>query len=141
MFLKKGIIILLSLVLIKPVVAQDVTAVMNKVKLSFLLNEEGVPEYAVSYSDKAVIKTSDLGFKLTDAKPLDANFELIGSEKQDHDDTWKPVWGEVSGIRNHYQQLTVNLRQKNSISLLDIVFRVFEDGVGFRLRVSKATRS
>jgi hypothetical protein len=137
MFLKRGIIILLSLVLIKSAMAQDITAGMNKVKLSFKLNEEGVPQYAVSCSDKAVIKTSDLGFKLTNDRPLDSNFELIGSEKQDHDDTWKPVWGEVSSIRNHYQQLTVNLRQKNTGRLLNIVFRVFEDGVGFRYEFPK----
>jgi hypothetical protein len=142
MGLKKGIIVLLILVLVKPAIAQDVTATMNKVKLSFNLTANGTPQYAVFYENKAVIKVSNLGFKLTDvrlmnAMPMDTGFELTGSEKQDHDDTWKPVWGEVSSIRNHYQELTAHLRQKNSGRLLDIVFRVFEDGVGFRYEFPK----
>jgi hypothetical protein len=142
MFFKKGIIVLLILVLIKPARAEDITATVNKVKLNFLLTTNGTPQYAVFYGDKSVIKISNLGFRLTDtrtmnAMPMDAGFELTGSEQQGHDDTWKPVWGEVNSIRNHYQQVTVHLRQKNTNRLLDIVFRIFEDGVGFRYEFPK----
>jgi hypothetical protein len=59
-------------------------------------------------------------------------FELTGSEKKVVDESWKPVWGEVNTIRDHYEQLTLHLRQKSSGRLLDMVFRVFADGVGFR---------
>ncbi|MGH7237615.1 MAG: glycoside hydrolase family 97 catalytic domain-containing protein, partial [Candidatus Saccharimonadales bacterium] len=47
--------------------------------------------------------------------------------------TWAPVWGEVSHIRNHYEQVTIHLKQQNPPGrLMDIVFRVFADGVAFR---------
>ena len=142
MSFKKAVVFCLALLLLKYVKAEEITAAMNNVKLSFMLTANGIPQYAVSYADKAVIKTSNLGFKLTDIRsmkglPMEADFELTGTEKQEHDDRWKPVWGEVSNIRNHYQQVTVHLRQKHTNRLLDIVFRVFEDGVGFRYEFPK----
>jgi hypothetical protein len=142
MSLKKTIAFCLALVLLKPAMATDITASMARVKLDFILTNNGVPQYSVFFGDKAVIKTSSLGFGLTDTRsmkvmPMDAGFELTGSEKKDHDDTWKPIWGEVSNIRNHYQELTIRLHQKNTGRLLDIVFRVFDDGVGFRYEFPK----
>ena len=35
-------------------------------------------------------------------------------------------------IRNHYEQIIFHLKQKSSNRLLDIDFKVFDDGVGFR---------
>jgi hypothetical protein len=112
--------------------AQDLTASMDKVKLVFSLDEKGTPVYAVSYNDAPVIKPSSMGFIFKNNDGFNNNFELTGSEKSSKDTTWKPVWGEVKEIRDHYNQLTVLLRQKNSNRLLNIVFRVFSDGVGFR---------
>ena len=138
MFFKKVILAVCSLVIISAVVsAQEITKSMNKVKVTFMLADNGVPEYSVTYGDKVVIKPSTLGFKLTDDKPLDANFELIGKEVASYDNTWKPVWGETSKIRDHYNEVKIHLRQKNTGRLLDIVFRVFEDGVGFRYEFPK----
>ena len=137
MLLKKLSIFLLGIVLLTPAIAQDITASMNKVKVTFMLIDNGVPEYSVAYGDKIVIKPSTLGFKLTDDKPLDTNFELIGKEVASYDNTWKPVWGETSEIRDHYNEVEIHLRQKNTGRLLDIVFRVFEDGVGFRYEFPK----
>ncbi len=109
------------------------TASMNKVNLEFSLDRSGIPQYAVFYAGKPVIKPSRLGFKLNDTLSLDSNFQVIKLDSAASDETWKPVWGEVSDIRNHYNQLTLYLQQKNSPGLLmNIVFKVFEDGVGFR---------
>jgi hypothetical protein len=106
---------------------------MGKVRLEFTLNAEGKPLYSVFYDDKPVIKPSEMGFSLLDDAAFDKNFVPLGSEISTADDTWKPVWGEVNSIRDHYNQLTVHLKQKNSPNrLMNIVFRVFEDGVGFR---------
>ncbi|HTB99695.1 MAG TPA: glycoside hydrolase family 97 protein [Ferruginibacter sp.] len=137
MLLKKLSIFLLGIVLLTPAIAQDITASMNKVKVTFMLIDNGVPEYSVAYGDKIVIKPSTLGFKLTDDKPLDTNFELIGKEVTSYDNMWKPIWGETSEIRDHYNEVKIHLRQKNTGRLLDIVFRVFEDGVGFRYEFPK----
>ncbi|MCR5889177.1 glycoside hydrolase family 97 protein [Hymenobacter sp. J193] len=114
-------------------VASPLTARLDRVSLTFALAADGQPTYAVSYGQRPVIKPSRLGVALADGKGFDGPLELVNSETKDVDDTWQPVWGEVKSIRNHYQQLTVHLRQPQAPGrLIDVVFRVFADGVGFR---------
>ena len=118
--------------------AQSITASMNKVRLQFTMDADGRPTYAVYYGEKPVIKPSHLGIKILNDPGLDANFIVTGTERKSVDEQWKPVWGEVSVIRNHYEQVTVHLKQPNKTGkMLDIVFRVFEDGVGFRYEFPK----
>jgi len=106
---------------------------MNKVKLEWNVNSKGIPLYSVFYNDRIVILPSRLGFQLSNSLFLDSNFKIIKTDTLSVDETWKTVWGEVSSIRNHYKQLTIHLQQKDtSAILLDIVFKVFEDGIGFR---------
>lgn len=132
---KKLLCLLLLIVTIKAAAQQNAvaTAAMGKVRVNFTLSQNGVPEYAVSYHGRPVIKTSQLGLKLKDNPALDSNFEIIKTDTITVDESWKPVWGEVNSIRNHYQQLTCQLKQRTAPNLsLNIVFRVFDDGVGFR---------
>ena len=121
--------------------AQDnkvIKAGMSRVRLEFMLDANGQPNYAVYYGDKTVVKPSAMGFTLANDAPFDKGFIVTGSEQSSFDETWKPVWGEVNNIRNHYQQVTIHLKQKNSPNrLLNIIFRVFEDGVGFRYEFPK----
>jgi hypothetical protein len=106
---------------------------MNKVDFSFTIDAKGVPQYAVSYAKKQAVMPSALGFKLDQGISLTDNFKLLKADSVAVDNSWKPVWGEVAQIRNHYKQVTVHLAQQGTKQvLLDIVFRVFEDGVGFR---------
>src|SRR6476646_4325464 len=105
---------------------------LGKVVASFALDEKGTPSYSVSFDNQPVINSSRMGFALKNMAALDAGFEIIKTDTSSFDETWQPVWGEVKNIRNHYKQLTVHLQQKSSSILLNIVFRVFEDGVGFR---------
>jgi glucan 1,4-alpha-glucosidase len=126
--------ILLSLT--TPVLAQQppTNLAMGKVSMQFQLSNDGSPEYAVYYNQQPVVKPSALGFVLKEADSiLYKDFVLRGIDTSSKDETWQPVWGEVSSIRNHYRQLIVHLQQKHApFRLLDIEFRVFEDGVGFR---------
>ncbi|MEO7309324.1 MAG: glycoside hydrolase family 97 protein [Chitinophagaceae bacterium] len=113
--------------------AQEKTVSMNNVRLVFGLDGKGVPAYSVSYAGKQVLLPSKLGFILNGSIMLDHDFELLSSDATETDESWKPVWGEVSQIRNHYKQLRVRLQQNTKSKLiLDIIFKVFEDGVGFR---------
>ncbi|MCC2545361.1 glycoside hydrolase family 97 protein [Hymenobacter sp. BT175] len=113
--------------------AAPLTARLDKVSLTFALGPNGQPAYSVSYGTKPVVKASRLGLAFADGKGFDSPLTVLGSEIKDVDETWQPVWGEVKNIRNHYQQLTVHLRQGAAPGrLLDVVFRVFADGVGFR---------
>ena len=106
---------------------------MNNITLSVSMNANGTPVYSIAYKNKTIVSASQLGFSLADDTNFHSGFEVIGSEISSFDQTWQPIWGEVKNIRNHYKQVTLHLKQKSgNHRLLDIVFRVFEDGVGFR---------
>ena len=117
---------------------QPLQASMNKVKLNFMLDANGRPCYNVLFGDKLVINNSHLGIKLANDSAFDKHFKITGSEKKVVDESWAPVWGEVNKIRDHYEQLTVHLKQLDAPGrLLNIIFKVFEDGVGFRYEFPK----
>ncbi|MCB0447629.1 MAG: glycoside hydrolase family 97 protein, partial [Gelidibacter sp.] len=81
---------------------------------------------------KEVIKQSKMGVSLKDGTSLNKNFIIEKSEKSSFDETWTPVLGEESSIRNHYNQMTFHLKQNESNKKLDIVFKVYDEGVAFR---------
>ena len=112
--------------------AQAVSSSLGKVNLNFDLDKNGVPQYSISFSGKQVIKPSHLGFRLKGGLSLDSNFQIIKIDSSAADETWKPVWVEVSQVRNHYKQTSFYLQQRTSSLLLNIIFKIFEDGVGFR---------
>ncbi len=109
------------------------TIVLGKVKLVFTLDNSGSPLYEVSYNNKPVILPSHLGFKLNSDSLFYNSFKMNGTARNSFDQTWQTVWGETKDIRNHYEELTVHLQSTRKPGLLlNIIFRVFEDGVGFR---------
>ena len=59
-------------------------------------------------------------------------FEIVKTSTSSFDETWQPVWGEVKDIRNHYNELLVELRQPETDRYLNIRFRVYDDGIGLR---------
>ena len=88
--------------------------------------------YELERDGAAVMKPSALGFVLADGR-LDSGFAVAGTDTASHDDTWRQVWGEDEYVRNHYNELTLHLVQKHGKRRrLDIVFRAFDDGIGFR---------
>ncbi|MBQ4462020.1 MAG: glycoside hydrolase family 97 protein [Bacteroidaceae bacterium] len=99
--------------------------------------QNGTPVYKVNYDKREVVKKSKLGFELyenfQDRKVIDFqnNFEKLKEVTSTFDETWTPVWGEESSIRNNYNSLTLELKH-NDGRLMNICFRVFNDGIGFR---------
>ena len=99
--------------------------------------QNGTPVYKVNYDKREVVKKSKLGFELyenfQDRKAIDFqnNFEKLKEVTSTFDETWSPVWGEESSIRNNYNSLTLELKH-NDGRLMNICFRVFNDGIGFR---------
>ena len=103
----------------------------GNVELSFNLKDGHIPVYSLDYKGKPVVGESHLGFKLQGSGMYDW-FELSKPETREIDETWKPVWGEESQIRNHCNEMTVTLRQTSSNRFMKICFRVFDDGMGLR---------
>lgn len=113
-------------------VAQEVQSPSKNIKLTFSLTSDGEPVYEVSYKNNRIINTSKLGISLKGETDLIKSFSSINMEEVSVDETWEPVLGEQSEIRNHYNQVTFHLLQKETKIKLDIVFKVFNEGVAFR---------
>ena len=128
----RKIILLMSVFAAHLLMAQQQTSPDGNVILSFSLKNDGTPSYKVSYKNKPVINESTLGFTLKKADPLTNNFKVVDTKKSTFKETWKPVWGEESEILNHYNELLVSLEQNNTNRKMNIRFRVYNEGVGFR---------
>ena len=128
----RKIILLMSVFAIHLSMAQQQSSPDGSVILSFSLKSDGTPSYKVSYKNKPVINESTLGFTLKKAEPLTNNFKVVDTKKSTFKETWKPVWGEESEILNHYNELLVQLQQEKTNRKMNIRFRVYNEGVGFR---------
>lgn len=105
-------------------------------KVSVQLSNDGRLSYQVERHGAVLVAPSRLGFVLGNGAPLDGGFSLSRQFVTDHDDTWEQPWGERRFVRNHYREMRLEVRQKGAQKArgrkLDIVFRVYDDGVGFR---------
>lgn len=114
------------------VMAESITSPNGQIKLNFSLTDQGEPFYELYYKGKAVIKPSKLGLELKDDPGLMKGFTLVDTQTSTFDETWKPVWGEVKQIRNHYNELEVTLNQQAQDRKIILRFRVYDEGIGFR---------
>jgi alpha-glucosidase len=133
---------------------EKLTSPDGRLTMTFHLNEKGAPVYELTRGSQAVILPSTLGLELkkedadaptdfdfkprTDVDQLDSKsnlmdgFVLASTATAACDETWEPVWGEESLIRNHYNELAVTLDQPANQRKIIIRFRLFNDGLGFR---------
>jgi glucan 1,4-alpha-glucosidase len=131
--MKKSIFILFCIFTSSIINAQQLKSPNGSLSMTISLLDDGTPTYTLSYKNKVVIKSSKLGLELkNDKNSLLNNFALSDSKTTAFDETWKPVWGEVSQIRNHYNELAVTLNQKVTDRNIIIRFRLFDEGLGFR---------
>lgn len=105
----------------------------RSIKVKFYLTVNNQPAYTVSYKGDIIIDESRLGFKLKDAKPLKNNWEVVTRSLQEVNETWEMPWGEQLEVVNHFNELIVGLQETKSPNRqMRIVFRVYDDGLGFR---------
>jgi len=134
--------------------ARELKSPDGNLTMIFSIQDGGFPAYELTYKDKQVIKPSRLGFELIseadsrtfyDFSPegtvienrdektnLYSGFQVNAATTVSFDETWQPVWGEESEIRNRYNELAVTLEQKQNNRQMIIRFRLFDDGLGFR---------
>ena len=132
-----ALLVALSIGALAPAVHADAVATLSSpegtLKVTVTLNEEGRPGYAIDRRGLPVIAESRLGFLLTDAPKLERDFRLAGSAERSVDETWEQHWGERRYVRNRYRELRVKFTEKTRLARrMDIVFRAYDDGVGFR---------
>ena len=112
--------------------SQSIQSPSKSIKLSFNLADNGKPNYSVTYKNKAIILQSFLGLKLKTGIDLTSHFKVEDSKTSTFNETWKPVLGEQATISNHYNELKVSLSQTKANVKMNIIFRVFDEGVAFR---------
>mgnify|MGYP003816618827 CR=1 FL=1 len=106
--------------------------------VEFMLLAKGEPAYRVVYKGKPVVETSTLGFDFKGAPSLKAGFKITGQQTREFNETWTMPWGEQREVVNHYRELRVNLQERSGLKRqMNLVFRVFDDGLGFRYEFPK----
>ncbi len=146
--MKKIYTFLIGLFLCGTISAQELKSPDGNFTLTFSLQQNGKPFYALTYKGNTVVKPSALGLEIFSSnkvqfgtevhKNSDVNtslyddFEILDVKNTSFDEMWQPVWGETKFIRNHYNEMLVRLRQKQTHRELNLRFRLFDDGLGFR---------
>lgn len=93
--------------------------------------------YKVDNKDVAVIDTSYVSIDFMEGR-IGHNSEILGIENSSFDESWETVWGEEKEIRNNYNEMKVNFIEHDSVPIYySVIFRVFDDGVGFRYSIPK----
>lgn len=107
-----------------------VTSPDGRIVVRFNLNEAGVPSYSVEVDGRAVLQPSEMGLVSEEAK-LDQGFVLKSSKVRKHNETWHQPWGENKEVADNHRELALQLKNDAGVGL-EVVFRVFDDGFGFR---------
>jgi len=111
----------------------------QRIQTTLVLNEKGELSYKIRYQGKDVIGQSQLGLRLR-GYDLTQGLKRIGDSSSSEKNSWKPLWGEVDEIQNQYKSLTLLLISAEGLRF-NIVFRVFNDGVGFRYEFPKQDKT
>lgn len=105
----------------------------GRITVTVSIDGEGRASYAVQRAGKPLLTDSRLGFLFTDAPKMDRNMALVETMRDTSDASWNQPFGEWSAIRDNHNEMTVRLREKKDLQReMDVTFRIFDDGVGFR---------
>lgn len=119
----------------------EITSPKSKINVDFGLDKEGKPFYLVMFNNKTIVDTSYLGFEFKDAPAFEKNFIIKNSTTKSFSGTWQMPWGEQIDVVNNYNELRVELQEKTSPErYLNIVFKVYDDGIGFRYEFPEQAR-
>ena len=129
--MKSNFFFLLSLAMTAAVSAETVSSPSGDIVVDFGI-ADGRPTYSVTYKGRDVVKPSRLGVKLAGGDQLAEGFETVGFQRASKDEIWRPVWGENAEIRDNCNELLAELRQPSTGRLMNVRFRVYDDGIGFR---------
>ena len=133
--MKKSILLLLGISFYIITFAEQKNSISSPngmITLSFHKNDNGNISYELFFKNKSVIKPSSLGFKFSKPDVILNQYEIVKIDSSTFDENWAPVWGEQSLIRNNYKELAITLKATPSNIIIKIVFKVYDEGVGFR---------
>jgi hypothetical protein len=117
--------------------AQTIQSPSKELTLDFKLAEKGRPSYTLTYKNKPIVLKSLMGIYLKNETDLATNFKIDSIRTITFNETWKPILGEQSSIVNHYNELTFCLSQMGTNRKMNIIFKVYDDGMAFRYEFPK----
>jgi len=120
--------------------AQTLQSPSKEISVTFSLAEKGSPSYAVNYKGKPIILPSLMGVYLKGESDLASGFTVDGVQQTSVNESWKPVLGEQSTIRNQYNQMTIALVQAKTGRKMNIIFKAYDEGIAFRYDFPKQER-
>lgn len=113
--------------------SKQVSSPNDNLKVAVIQDDNGRIGYEVQFKDKTVIKPSFFGFDFNDLPPIKANLEINNITHSAFDETWEMPWGEKHFVENKYNEMLVEVVEKDKpFRKFDVVFRVYDDGLGFR---------
>lgn len=116
--------------------AAEVRSPDGRVVATFEIDRAGFMRYGITYRNQPILARSGLGLQLAGGETLASGFKVVRQQAQTHDAVWKPVWGERAEVRNHYNQLTIDLADDHSPPRrLRLVFRAYDAGVAFHYQL------
>ena len=105
----------------------------QKITAHIFLNADGQAAYQVLFGEKTVIDTSTLGITFEGQEALAGGLTVKGAANRAFSETWETVWGEDHLVQNKYNELALDLEEKEaSKRQFSVVFRIYDDGIGFR---------
>jgi alpha-glucosidase len=108
----------------------EIESPSKQLSLKVEIDQNGQASYSVTKKGKTILRKSALGFNAIEAD-FSNGFEVVHTKVNDFSEKWKPVWGQSAEIENTYKSLIVSLKGKAD-QLLDIEFRLYDEGLGFR---------
>ena len=135
----RALILLLALLSAPVLAAVTAASPDGRLVVTLETDNDGRPLWSLARDGKPVIAPSRLGFILADAPKLERNFAILGTDRRSADTTWEQPWGERRFVRDHYNEITVQLAETKAPGRkLDMIFRLHNDGIGFRTHLPMA---
>jgi alpha-glucosidase len=108
----------------------------KQLEITFSINTDGAPTYQITFRNHLVIAASALALELKQAGLFGKGLQLVSVRREAHDETYTLVAGKTHQARDHYNELSVSLKEQNSPGRsLDLIFRAYDDGAAFRYRL------
>jgi alpha-glucosidase len=129
---------LLSLTLLLSLIATGISAKDYQIsspdgKITVTVSVDRKISYSVQYNKMKIIDPSTVSFTFKQAPPLGNDMEVVSDKRVTFDETWKPILKRFESIRNNYNGIRFEMKEKRfPARLMNLEFRVFNDGAAFR---------
>ena len=109
----------------------------RRLSVTVELDCAGYLGYRVERDRMMLIAQSPLGLRLRDAPDASGNLKIAAVDYSTADERVPIVAGKSRYARDHHNQLALKLADWEGRAALDVIFRVYDDGVAFRYRLPR----